>query len=147
MMHDPSGLGGAGASGGYCMPPYAGYPMPGPHGAYGAPVPGAGYPPAGYYYGAAGPAPGGSAPSAGYPGMPPAGGAGGGGYMGGGYSAPAPAAGSGESADTGRATGGGGGGGNRRPGDWDCPSCGRMCFAYRAECRCGARKPASAGGY
>lgn len=30
---------------------------------------------------------------------------------------------------------------NRRPGDWDCASCGRLVFAKHASCTCGAPKP------
>lgn len=34
-----------------------------------------------------------------------------------------------------------------RPGDWDCPSCGELCFASRYSCfKCGANKPGPASG-
>jgi len=34
-------------------------------------------------------------------------------------------------------------GGNRRPGDWDCPNCGKMVFSSKSECfSCGTKKPA-----
>lgn len=47
--------------------------------------------------------------------------------------------------------GGGGGGGKggqeRRPGDWDCPSCGAMVFAAKDSCfKCGTPKPRDGGG-
>eukprot|EP00746_Dinoflagellata_sp_MGD_P072350 gnl/MRDRNA2_/MRDRNA2_29370_c0_seq1.p1 gnl/MRDRNA2_/MRDRNA2_29370_c0~~gnl/MRDRNA2_/MRDRNA2_29370_c0_seq1.p1 ORF type:complete len:153 (+),score=30.52 gnl/MRDRNA2_/MRDRNA2_29370_c0_seq1:102-560(+) len=37
--------------------------------------------------------------------------------------------------------GGKGGGKERRPGDWDCPNCGKLVFASKEECfACGTRK-------
>merc|ERR1719469_1747376 len=46
--------------------------------------------------------------------------------------------------------GGGGGGGfgiEKRDGDWDCPSCGKLVFASKEECfSCGAPKPGGGGG-
>mmetsp|Transcript_130854 Transcript_130854/g.240680 ORF Transcript_130854/g.240680 Transcript_130854/m.240680 type:complete len:262 (+) Transcript_130854:128-913(+) len=39
------------------------------------------------------------------------------------------------------------GGSKRRPGDWDCPSCGMMCFASKDRCfKCGTRKSGEKGG-
>lgn len=35
---------------------------------------------------------------------------------------------------------------DRRPGDWDCPACGALCFASKTACfKCGEPRPASAG--
>merc|ERR1719188_485124 len=44
-------------------------------------------------------------------------------------------------------SGGGGGGIQRRDGDWDCPSCGKLVVASKDTCfSCGEPKPRGGGG-